>query len=137
MGHPGNTNSFEINSKSILAMTYNDQSVLENFHLFLFFSVLKNDNIFITFNIEEVKRIRKNIIANVLSTDITMHHNNIIKLNNIISNKPIDILKQENKDFIMTQIVHCSDLSNPLKSFDIYEKWINRVFIEFHNQVIN
>ena len=59
--HPGRTNAFEINSRSLLALTYNDKSVLENYHLFLFFNFLINDNmnIFSQFDLNEIKSIRK------------------------------------------------------------------------------
>lgn len=41
VGHPGNNNNFEVNSKSPLAVTYNDRSVLENFHLATAFRILQ------------------------------------------------------------------------------------------------
>ena len=42
--HPGTTNAFQVNVQSELAMIYNDQSVLENFHCSKAFSILNDEN---------------------------------------------------------------------------------------------
>ena len=41
--HPGHNNTFEINSKSKLAMEYNIQSVLENHHIAVAICVIESD----------------------------------------------------------------------------------------------
>ncbi|PFH33198.1 3'5'-cyclic nucleotide phosphodiesterase domain-containing protein [Besnoitia besnoiti] len=40
VGHPGTTNAFEMNRRSLLALTYNDNSVLEQFHSSVAFFLL-------------------------------------------------------------------------------------------------
>jgi hypothetical protein len=42
VAHPGHTNAFEMNSHSALAMRYNDRSLLENYHAFVTFQVLRD-----------------------------------------------------------------------------------------------
>lgn len=43
--HPGNNNEFEINSKSPLALIYNDTSVLESHHASLAFRLLEKEDL--------------------------------------------------------------------------------------------
>ena len=49
--HPGNKNDFEAKLSTTLAVIYNDQSILENYHIAVTFSVLKDEryNIMETF----------------------------------------------------------------------------------------
>jgi len=37
VGHPSTNNAFSIRNKDILSIIYNDKSVLENYHISLFF----------------------------------------------------------------------------------------------------
>jgi hypothetical protein len=32
-------------------------------------------------------------------------------------------MNDKDKDLIMEQIIHACDISNPIKKFEIYEKW--------------
>ncbi len=43
--HPGNNNDFEINSKSPLALIYNDISVLESHHASVAFRLLEKEDL--------------------------------------------------------------------------------------------
>lgn len=137
IAHLGNTNLFEINSKSNLALAYNDKSVLENYSLFIFFNFLNdsNMNIFSNMDLTEIKNIRKIIITNIIATDMANHVGDIKRLKELLKDENSDITKQENKEFIMSQIIHLSDISNPFKPFNVYKKWVDLLFIEFFAQV--
>lgn len=76
-GHPGVNNMFEIKTESERAMLYNDQSVLENFHLTQVFKLLREDeyNIFVNMTLDERRSIRDLMIAMILATDIGQHFN--------------------------------------------------------------
>jgi len=134
--HPGRTNAFEINSRSLLALTYNDKSVLENYHLFLFFNFLINDNmnIFSQFDLNEIKSIRKLFINNIISTDMMNHALDLKKFKELMASPNFDKTKTDNKEFIMTQITHFCDISNGTKPMAVYEKWVSRLFKEFFSQ---
>ena len=93
-------------------------------------------NIFENFDLNEVKNIRKLIISNIISTDMTFHKAEAKKLSDMIANPQFDSKKQDTKEYIMTHLVHFSDISNPTKIFEVYEIWVKRIFIEFFCQVI-
>lgn len=138
IAHPGTNNLFEINTKSELAVTYNDKSVLENYSLFVFFNLLKdiNLNIFSEFDLDEFKNIRRVIILNIIATDMANHFNDLKKFKGIIEDKNSDLKKKENKEFIMTQVIHLADISNTFKPFYLSKTWVDLLFKEFYDQVI-
>jgi hypothetical protein len=43
-------------------------------------------------------------------------------------------LKGKDKQMVMEMIVHACDISNPIKGFDVYREWTERLFREFSNQ---
>ncbi len=137
VAHPGNTNLFEVNTKSNLALAYNDKSVLENYSLFIFFNFLNNSNMNIFAELEdtEIKSIRKILITNIIATDMANHVGDLKKLKELLNSENPDIVKQDNKELIMGQIVHLSDISNPFKPFNTYKKWVDLLFVEFFSQV--
>jgi len=134
--HPGTNNLYEINSRSTLAITYNDKSVLENYHLYVFFNLLSNAflNIFENFDANQVKNIRKTIIANIISTDMTFHKTEVKKLSDTLSNPEFNPKKQDTKEYIMSHLVHFADISNPTKTLEVYNIWVERIFQEFFSQ---
>jgi hypothetical protein len=114
--HPGNTNSYEINSMSKRALIYNDISVLENHHCAVTFDLLLKCELNKYFNITEFKEIRKTIITCILSTDMIKHNElmaDFFKFDMSKSNFTID-----EQIFIAKILLHFSDLSNTIKKFD-------------------
>eukprot|EP00917_Polyrhabdina_sp_WS-2016_P031670 GHVP01067527.1.p1 GENE.GHVP01067527.1~~GHVP01067527.1.p1 ORF type:complete len:589 (+),score=102.66 GHVP01067527.1:2914-4680(+) len=81
VAHPGRNNLFLINTSHTLAITYNDKSVLENFHAATTFRVIQNKDTCIVENlvVEEKKIFRKLVIEMVLETDMSQHFEAIAK----------------------------------------------------------
>lgn len=77
MDHPGTNNLFEIKTRSKLAVLYNDISVLENHHAASFFFMLENEkhdcNILKHMSEEDRNSCRKQILENILCTDMSKH----------------------------------------------------------------
>ena len=73
--HPGHNNTYESKSKSKLAILYNDISILENHHTATFFFLIEDEacSIFNDLSKEDYAKIRKQIIENILYTDMTKH----------------------------------------------------------------
>lgn len=132
--HPGNTNSYEINSMSKYAKLYNDVSVLENHHCALTFEILENSGLLEFFKVEQFRDIRKTIIHCILGTDMSKHNEFINKLDAFDFNK--EIYSIDEQIFIASVFVHFADLSNPIKNFDTSYEWSQRISLEFYNQII-
>ena len=155
VGHPGLTNAFQINSSSEMAITYNDSSCLENFHLTKLFKTLRKDeyNIFEKLSTQDYKKIRKKMISEILATDMAIHGK---ILNNIRSKIPEELLNangsnkknelkkfelisdinneettNEEKQALFDYFIHSADLGHNTKIFDISLKWVELLSEEF------
>jgi hypothetical protein len=138
VGHPGNNNGFEISTGSDLAVTYNDRSVLENFHIATCFRILRSaqHNILAKFSREKIKLFRQMIIEMILATDMQDHARSLAHLQALITQK-----KQQNtwftaddKMLFLTHGLHCADLSNCCRPPEINLRWTGRVYEEFWRQ---
>jgi hypothetical protein len=152
IGHPGLTNTFQINASSEMAITYNDSSCLENFHLAKLFKTIRKEgtNIFEKLSSQDYKKIRKKMISEILATDMAVHGK---ILNNIRSKIP-DYLLQENnsnrsnkfelisdinneettneeKQALFDYFIHSADLGHNTKNFDISLRWVELLSTEF------
>ena len=74
--HPGRNSAFLCNSRSELAILYNDTTVLENHHSALGFKLTHSDdrvNIFQKLDSETYKVFRQGLVDVVLATDMSKH----------------------------------------------------------------
>ena len=147
--HPGVNNNFLKETKNILSLTYNDNSILENMHIAETFKLINSKeeyNIFDGIDNNTYKQMRKEMISCVLATDMTFHNfyvdfmkqqTNLIKEYNNKDNNDKDKEKTENHEnyqYYMNLLIHSADISNPTKPFDIYFKWAKLVIDEFYLQ---
>ena len=155
LGHPGLTNNFQINALTDMAITYNDSSCLENFHLAKLFKTLRKDetNIFSKLTVQDFKKIRKKMISEILATDMAIHgkiisnirakipENFLQENNNDNSNKNkkfeliTDINNEETtyeeKQALLDYFIHAADLGHNTKKFNISLKWVELLSNEF------
>ena len=139
--HPGVNNNFLKDTKNMLAIKYNDNSILENMHISEAFKLTidsPNCDIFSGMNSDNYKRIRKEMISCVLFTDMTRHQLTIDFMNEVNKNKNNKNKKEEKEEDYhqdyMNLLIHSADISNPTKKFDIYWQWAEIVFEEFLEQ---
>ena len=148
VGHTGLNNSFHVNSRSELALLYNDVSVLENMHVSTMFRLLLGDtrdrrvDIFENFDDEQTTKARNFITKAVLSTDMSKHFAKLNAIKGIImgaddigvmlsSDLPKDLnLRSE----ILTFIIHLADISNPSKPTHIATLWTDKLLDEWFLQ---
>ena len=151
LGHPGYTNNFLINSKDDKAIRYNDQSVLESFHVSEAFTIMFKKpgcNIFESMSNDDYKYCRKRMIQCVLATDMTLHNREFQLLKTKIQTFQIKNGKNVEKIFqikdpvtnfntkqdFLNILIHSADISNPTKPLDIYKEWAQRCVDEFFRQ---
>ena len=147
LGHPGLTNMYHMNDSTDIAITYNDISILENFHACLLFKTLRKNenNIFEKLSTMDYKIIRKRMICEILATDMANHgkvvsviksrialnENNEYRLNLLSGNEQT---KSEEQQYLLDYILHLADLAHNTKLFKISLKWVSLLSEEFWRQ---
>ena len=147
LGHPGLTNMFHMNDFTDIAITYNDISILENFHASLLFKTLRKteNNIFEKLSNIDYKIIRKRMISEILATDmanhgkvvsvikskISLNDNNEYRLNLLSGNEQTKIEEQQ---YLLDFMLHLADLAHNTKLFNISLKWVELLSEEFWRQ---
>ena len=142
IAHPGLTNNFQINASTELAITYNDVSCLENYHCSKLFSILKKDetNIFEKLSINDYKDIRKRMISEILSTDMSNHKKVMTMMETKIpkiKNNKFEFINDDKESMkndqqcLLDFFIHSADLAHNTKLFDISLKWVELLSEEF------
>ena len=147
--HTGQNNTFHINTRSKIAMRYNDISVLENFHIAQTFKLLSQDqyNILKHFKPEEYRILRRRMIEGIISTDMANHQKVLsatkAKIETYKINKGVNFTKIfdvetaklfDAQQCILNMCLHTADISNPAKPSKISEGWTAKVYEEFFRQ---
>jgi hypothetical protein len=133
--HPGNTNLFEIHSGSEWALLYNDTAVLEHHHCATAYQLMRKPglDIFQHLSFSQKRDARKMIVSSILATDMDMHVTLVESMaskadGHWVIESPVD------KIFYGKYILHCADLSNPVRPFYLAKEWASRVSEEFNRQ---
>ena len=158
--HNGRNNNFHIQTRSKIALTYNDQSPLENYHISTAFNILYRTDSNFLHELTKVsqQQIREIIIKVVLKTDMSLHKQNIntfVKFLESVTSKDtkkinLNELKLntynnsndtprcpgifDEKLLVMETLLHLSDISNTSKPFNLALKWGKCVYQEFYCQ---
>lgn len=149
VGHPGFNNDFQKLTSSELALRYNDQSVLENFHVATCFEVLQRpesnwfsllktefreaDSQAEAVNLQQY--VRKLLVSIVLGTDMAKHQKHLTELQELASQEAKDSSNSMKRtEQLLSFAVHAADISNPCKPRKIMMDWTKRVNLEFWAQ---
>ena len=126
-------------SQSILAIRYSDDSILERHHCARAFEILKEEdsNLFANFTREEFAQCRKIVIQSILATDMSGHAD----LSRNLALLPDDVFETMDKDSppqlfntFFSSILHTGDLSGQALPLRQALKWGERVLTEFISQ---
>ena len=148
LGHPGLNNNFHINDSSDLAITYNDVSVLENYHSSFLFKILRKEenNIIEKFSTHNYKTLRKRMISQILATDMANHGEVISSIRSKINTwketgqsrfillSGNEKTKFDEQQSLLNYIIHMADLGHNCKKFNISLQWVKLLSMEFWDQ---
>lgn len=142
VAHPGKNNTFQVNAKTDLTVTYNDRSVLENLHASKTFDILLNAeqyketagdiDILSGLTKEESLSVRKNVIGSVLHTDMTKHFKTLSYIKGLGTDPKT--LTEEKRWHVLSFLLHCADISNPTKPCPRFIQWADLCLEEFFAQ---
>jgi len=137
--HPGLTNSFLCVTKHELSVRYNDLSVLENHHCATTYTILQREecNIFCNLSDSDWKVTRNVIVSAILNTDMARHFNLVSNFIKMFKDKTVEEFKgnRNMRNQIISMVVHCADISNPVKPWFICKRFADSVSEEFRAQV--
>ncbi|KAJ3005307.1 High affinity cAMP-specific 3',5'-cyclic phosphodiesterase 7A, partial [Thoreauomyces humboldtii] len=134
--HPGLNNNFLVNTSDAKALMYNDRSVLENHHLSAAFGVLSRpeNNFLVNLPKSEFRTVRDSVIDMVLATDLSQHFPLISQFKSKVSSTFAPDEQREDRHLLWKILIKCADVSNPTKSWPIYERWVRVILEEFFRQ---
>ncbi|XP_042805259.1 calcium/calmodulin-dependent 3',5'-cyclic nucleotide phosphodiesterase 1A isoform X6 [Panthera tigris] len=129
--HTGTTNNFHIQTRSDVALLYNDRSVLENHHVSAAYRLMQEEemNVLINLSKDDWRDLRNLVIEMVLSTDMSGHFQQIKNIRNSLQ-QPEGIDKAKT----MSLILHAADISHPAKSWQLHHRWTMALMEEFFLQ---
>ncbi|ETK74330.1 hypothetical protein F441_19267 [Phytophthora nicotianae CJ01A1] len=135
ISHPGVSNGFLIATKSNLAITYSDDSVLERMHIAELYRILSHDAFDVFSNMEAAERAecRKIIIGMILATDLARHFQRI----SVLKTKTFAMPEQAQGlelSLLMETMLMLADLGHTAKPFGYHETWAERISEEFFRQ---
>ncbi|CAD8165342.1 unnamed protein product [Paramecium pentaurelia] len=140
IGHPGLNNGFMMTNRCKLAllciyinMLDNDQSVLENYHSFLLFQIISQDQFNIIQNLGQVeqKGFRKYCLNLILDTDLTRHFQLMNRFQNYLE---LTETQDIDKHLLMSICIKCADVGHGAKQLKIHKLWSRRIIEEFFLQ---
>jgi len=137
VGHLGRNNAFEIAIQSPVALTYNDQSPLENHHCATLCKILHQSNLFAPLNRSQRTYTRKLIIQLIIATDLAHHDDLKGRLRNLLNEggalaAPLSL---PNRTTILQGVLHAADFYSPTLPWEASVGWVNALGCEFAEQV--
>jgi dual 3',5'-cyclic-AMP and -GMP phosphodiesterase 11 len=134
LDHPGNNNAFEVATRSDLALTHSNDSVLERHHSSMTHRLLHNpdSNIISHFSPQDQAEIRGLITDTIMATDMAVHFYHVERLEiSAKSTTHFDFEDPNSRRILLGHIVHAADLSGQVLSTELALKWGERCVAEF------
>uniref|UniRef100_A0A4W3J5Q7 Phosphodiesterase n=1 Tax=Callorhinchus milii TaxID=7868 RepID=A0A4W3J5Q7_CALMI len=129
--HTGTTNNFHLQTRSDVAILYNDRSVLENHHVSAAYRLMQDEEMNILSNLskDDWRELRALVIEMVLSTDMSCHFQQIKTMRNTLQQP-----EGTDKAKVMSLMLHAADISHPAKTWHLHYRWTMSLMEEFFRQ---
>jgi len=149
LDHPGNTNDFEVKAHSQLALTHNDDAVLERHHCRVVFIILSHPGANLLARLPTracFVYVRRLLIHCILATDMAKHFEKCKALEglskrhllvNSNGGKGTKRSRSKHRFVFMSIIIHAADLSGQALPYAQAVRWGMRVLSEFQQQAKN
>lgn len=130
--HPGSANGFLVATNDELAVTYNDLSVLENWHAAETFRLLAQEECNFTKALTEAqyRRFRTTVVKLIMATDLSQQFEYVSKFNKLNLRGP-DFQEEKNRVLLMQMALKAADVSHPAKPWQLHARWTNAIQEEF------
>ena len=141
VGHPGLNNAYLVARQTDVAERWNNVSVNENGHLYTANTLLKQYDVLKDFADDDRVLVLKLLQKMVLCTDMEVHADLVKKVIEAVErefDKEAGLLKPV-KEWGEVWIplafaLHCADISNPARPYDLALYWANAIVEEFFKQ---
>eukprot|EP00596_Hydrurales_sp_CCMP1899_P005532 CAMPEP_0119051604 /NCGR_PEP_ID=MMETSP1177-20130426/73165_1 /TAXON_ID=2985 /ORGANISM="Ochromonas sp, Strain CCMP1899" /LENGTH=413 /DNA_ID=CAMNT_0007030865 /DNA_START=1134 /DNA_END=2372 /DNA_ORIENTATION=- len=137
LDHPGNNNAFEIATRSALAVTYSDDTVLERHHCSCALQLIsQSEHDFLeNLSTNDQFEMRRTMIASIMATDMSQH---VLLVSQLVSHslRSIPFCKgdSESRTTLTRLILHCADIGAQTQAKELALKWTERCLDEFASQ---
>ena len=134
--HPGVNNAFLVSSRHPLALTYNDRSVLESYHVAAAFRLMKRTpaaNLIQTLSHADYHLMRKSVIDLVVSTDLSMHFDLLSAFKSKIQ-FGFDYSSAADRSLLLQIVIKAADISHPSRPQRLHIEWAEKLTEEFFRQ---
>lgn len=137
--HPGTSNNFQVNSTSMLALRYNDVSVLENHHAAVTCNILKDQQVVDGLELPVRQRMRQVLLTSILHTDMIKHKDNLAWMETCNVDVPghrasKTMLDRDVGLKLGSALLHCADLVHPAMPWEVHKQMSNLIAEEFYAQ---
>ena len=136
ISHPGVNNAYLVSNCDLLALRYNDKSVLEMMHAAKVFNIIRKQdcNIAIGLCIADFQRFRKIVIDTILATDLQRHFS-IQADYRVELEEACKSLEDEQFRLKTLEIcIKCADLGHAAKETSLHIHWTHLISLEFFVQ---
>ena len=137
--HPGHNNMYLSKCNSALDVVFSGKSVLENYHSCILFGILRKEEFNFLSHLprEDFELFRKIVLHTILSTDMALHSEYVVRLNvriEALNSRQLDLGTYEDALLFIIGLMKCADISNVARPREIAIEWATSLMQEFVQQ---